>query len=49
MTPHAMADVYLPNVAVITLRGAEHCHDHEERMDALAEVLLAIKPVEVRW
>jgi len=43
------AEIYLPNVAVITLRGAEHVHDNDGRMDALTEVLLAIRPIEVRW
>ena len=42
-------DIYLPNVAVITLRGAEHVQDHDGRMDALADVLLATRPIEVRW
>jgi hypothetical protein len=42
-------DIYLPNVVVLTLRGAEHVQDSEDRMDALAEVLLAFNPVEIRW
>ena len=46
--PH-VGDVYLPRVCVVTLRGAELVCDTEERMDCLAEVLLAINPMEVRW
>ena len=42
-------DVYLPHVCIITLRGAEHVCDSDDHMEALAEVLLAIKPMEVRW
>lgn len=49
MTPHAVSEVYLPNVVILTLRGAEHCHDVDERMDELADILLSIKPIEVRW
>jgi len=49
LTPNAIAEVYLPSVSVLTLRGAEHVCDHDERMDALADVLLAIRPTEVRW
>lgn len=50
-SPHnpMSGDIYLPNVAVVTLRGAEHVHDHDGRMDALADVLLAMRPIEVRW
>ena len=41
--------VHLPKVCLLTLRGAEHCQDCDEAMDALAEVLGAIHPIEVRW
>ncbi|WVF71289.1 hypothetical protein IAT40_006092 [Kwoniella sp. CBS 6097] len=41
--------VNLPRVVVLTLRGGEYVQDDETRMDALAEVLLAINPVEVHW
>ncbi|WVQ72467.1 hypothetical protein IAR50_002019 [Cryptococcus sp. DSM 104548] len=40
--------VHIPKVCVLTLRGGEYVHDDDTRMDALAEVLLAINPVEVR-
>ena len=49
LAPNTVAEVYLPSVGVVTLRGAEHVCDHDERMDALADILLAIKPAEVRW
>jgi hypothetical protein len=49
LLPTQVEDVYLPNVMKLTLRGAEHVHDSEERMDCLAEVLCAINPVEVQW
>ncbi|WVQ99578.1 hypothetical protein IAU59_006714 [Kwoniella sp. CBS 9459] len=41
--------VNLPRVVKLTLRGGEYVQDDETRMDALAEVLLAINPVEVHW
>ncbi|ODN94249.1 hypothetical protein L198_05105 [Cryptococcus wingfieldii CBS 7118] len=41
--------VHIPKVCVLTLRGGEYVHDDDTRIDALAEVLLAINPVEVRW
>ncbi|ORX35800.1 hypothetical protein BD324DRAFT_80738 [Kockovaella imperatae] len=41
--------VHLPKVCLLTLRGAEHCQDCDESMEALAEVLGVIRPVEVRW
>jgi hypothetical protein len=49
LTPMAAAEVYLPSVSVLTLRGAEHVCDHDQRMDAMADVFLAVKPTEVRW
>jgi hypothetical protein len=48
LPPH-VEDIYLPNVVKLTLRGAEHVHDNEDRMDSLAELLCAINPVEVQW
>ena len=45
----SLNDVYLPNVAKLTLRGAEFCQDDDDRMDCLAEVFNAISPVEVQW
>ena len=44
-----MGTIHLPRVCVLTLRGAEHCQDSDEAMDALSEVLLSINPVEVQW
>ncbi|OCF33014.1 hypothetical protein I316_05352 [Kwoniella heveanensis BCC8398] len=41
--------INLPRVVKLTLRGGEYVQDDETRMDALAEVLLAISPVEVHW
>ncbi|WVQ80820.1 hypothetical protein IAT38_002927 [Cryptococcus sp. DSM 104549] len=42
-------ELFLPNVVKLTLRGGEYVQNDDVRMDCLAEVLLAIKPVEVRW
>ncbi|WWD17197.1 hypothetical protein CI109_101635 [Kwoniella shandongensis] len=39
----------LPRVCVLTLRGGEYVQDDDLRIDCLAEVLLAINPVEVQW
>lgn len=49
--PHLETDtpIHLPNVCVLTFRGGEYVQDDDLRMDALAEVLLAVNPVEVRW
>ena len=41
--------IHLPKVCVLTLRGAEHCQDSDDAMEALLEVLLSLNPVEVRW
>ena len=50
VTPRpTLQPIHLPNVCILTLRGAEHVHDSDERMEILAEVLRALKPVEVHW
>nr|ODN97588.1 hypothetical protein L204_03006 [Cryptococcus depauperatus CBS 7855] len=41
--------LHLPHVCILTLRGSEYVQEDDVRMDALAEVLLAVNPVEVRW
>lgn len=46
--PHKEA-LFLPKVAVLTLRGGDIIDDDDERMDDLAEVLAAVRPLEVRW
>ncbi|KIR67322.1 hypothetical protein I314_02540 [Cryptococcus bacillisporus CA1873] len=49
--PHLETDtpIHLPNVCILTFRGGEYVQDDDLRMDALAEILLAVNPVEVRW
>ncbi|KAL7421601.1 hypothetical protein Q5752_003370 [Cryptotrichosporon argae] len=44
-----IAQVDLPHVCKLTLRGGEFCQDDDDRMDTLAAVLFAINPVEVQW
>ncbi|KAK8864496.1 hypothetical protein IAR55_001746 [Kwoniella newhampshirensis] len=39
----------LPRVCVLTLRGGEYVQDDDLKMDCLAEILLGINPIEVRW
>jgi hypothetical protein len=43
------AAIHLPNVEKLTLRGGEYCQEDDERMEALAQVLNALNPVEVQW
>lgn len=45
----SLNDVYLPNVAKLTLRAGDYTQECEDRMDCLAEVLNSISPVEVQW
>jgi hypothetical protein len=46
--PKQIQPIWLPSVCSLTLRGGEACQE-DERMDILAEVLMAIRPVEVKW
>ena len=43
------AQIYLPGVSKVTLRGGEYVQDSEERMECLSEVLCALNPIEVQW
>ncbi|KAK6909983.1 hypothetical protein L486_00367 [Kwoniella mangroviensis CBS 10435] len=49
LLPSGYKDINLPRVVVLTLRGGEYVQDDESRMESLAEVLMAINPVEVHW
>ncbi|WWC94291.1 hypothetical protein V866_001133 [Kwoniella sp. B9012] len=49
LLPSGNQDIDLPRVVVLTLRGGEYVQDDESRMESLAEVLMAINPVEVHW
>ncbi|WVW84027.1 hypothetical protein I302_106055 [Kwoniella bestiolae CBS 10118] len=49
LLPSGNKDINLPRVVVLTLRGGEYVQDDESRMESLAEVLMAINPVEVHW
>ncbi|CAK9781163.1 hypothetical protein CC85DRAFT_299463 [Cutaneotrichosporon oleaginosum] len=41
--------LFLPKVAVLILRGGDMIDDDDERMDYLAEVLEAVRPLEFQW